>query len=59
MAGEKMRKLGFRKEHGLFNNSYFRGNITVLAVSGFFTNLGVGIIGIFMPEYFKNLGETP
>jgi len=40
----------------LFKNSYFRGNILVLAVSGAVANLGVGIIGLFMPEYFKRLG---
>jgi len=39
-----------------FKNSYFRGNIAVLAVSGAFTNLGAGIIGFFMPEYFQRLG---
>jgi len=40
----------------LFKNSYFRGNMLVLAVSGLFTNLGVGIISLFMPEYFRQLG---
>ena len=40
----------------LFKNSYFRGNILVLAVSGAVTNLGAGIIGLFMPEYFSRLG---
>jgi MFS family permease len=39
-----------------FKNSYFRGNIVVLAVSGAFTNLGAGVIGLFMPEYFRRLG---
>jgi len=39
-----------------FKNSYFQGNIAVLAVSGAFTNLGAGIIGLFMPEYFRRLG---
>jgi len=28
----------------------------VLAVSGVFTNLGAGIISLFMPEYFRRLG---
>jgi MFS family permease len=44
-----MRKCGFK-------NSYFRGNLLVLAVSGVVSNLGAGIIGLFMPEYFKRLG---
>jgi len=39
-----------------FKNSYFRGNLLVLAVSGVVSNLGAGIIGLFMPEYFKRLG---
>jgi MFS family permease len=39
-----------------FKSSYFRGNIVVLAVSGAFTNLGAGVIGFFMPEYFQRLG---
>jgi len=40
----------------LFKNSYLRGNLAVLAVSGVFANLGVGIIGLFLPEYFRRLG---
>jgi MFS family permease len=40
----------------LFKNSYLRGNLVVLAVSGAFTNLGAGIIGLFLPEYFRRLG---
>jgi MFS family permease len=39
-----------------FTHSYFRGNIVTLAVSGAFTSLGVGVIGLFMPEYFRRLG---
>ena len=41
---------------GWIKKSYFRGNISVLAVSGAFTNLGTGVIALFMPEYFKRLG---
>jgi MFS family permease len=40
----------------LFKNSFLRGNVVVLAVSGAFSNLGAGIIGVFMPEYFSRLG---
>jgi MFS family permease len=41
---------------GWLKNSFFRGNISVLAVSGAFTNLGAGAMGFFMPEYFQRLG---
>jgi MFS family permease len=41
---------------GWLKNSSFRGNIVVLAVSGAFTNLGAGVIGLFMPEYIQRLG---
>jgi len=51
-----MKKWIFVKAQGLFKNSYFRGNVFVLAVSGAFTNLGAGIIGLFVPEYFRRLG---
>jgi MFS family permease len=37
-------------------NSFLRGNISVLAVSGAFTSLGTGAMGFFMPEYFQRLG---
>jgi len=50
-AGEKMRNWSFK-------NSYFRGNVIVLAVSGAVTNLGAGIIGSYMPEYFRRLGGS-
>jgi len=40
----------------LVKNSYLRGNIAVLAVSSAFTNLGAGIIGLFLPEYFRLIG---
>ena len=40
---------------GWIKKSYFRGNISVLAVSGAFTNLGTGVIALFMPEYFTFL----
>jgi MFS family permease len=39
-------------------NSYFQRNTLVLAVSGAFTNLGAGVIGLFMPEYFRRLGGS-
>jgi len=51
-----MGKRVFGKGRGLFKNSYFQGNIFVLAVSGALTNLGAGIIGGFIPEYFQRLG---
>jgi MFS family permease len=47
--------MGFSKPSWL-KNSYFRGNISVLAVSGAFTNMGMGVMGLFMPEYFQRLG---
>jgi len=47
--------MGFRKA-GWLKNSFFRGNISVLAASGAFTNLGAGAMGFFMPEYFQRLG---
>lgn len=50
-----MKKFSLGKPDWL-ENSYFQGNIVVLAVSGAFTNLGAGVIGLFMPEYFKRLG---
>lgn len=50
-----MKRLRFR-EPNWFKSSYFQGNTVVLAVSGAFTNLGVGVIGLFMPEYFRRLG---
>jgi MFS family permease len=37
-------------------NSYLQGNVLVLAVSGALANLGAGIIGLFLPEYFRRLG---
>lgn len=36
--------------------SFFRGNIAVLAVSGAFTSLGAGMIGVYTPKYFLSLG---
>jgi len=51
-----MSKQVFSKKQDLFKNSYFRGNIVVLAASGVVTNLGAGIIGSYMPEYFRRLG---
>jgi MFS family permease len=51
----KDENMGFRKA-GWLKNSFFRGNISVLAVSGAFTNLGAGAMGLFMPEYFQRLG---
>jgi MFS family permease len=39
-----------------FKNSYFQRNTLVLAVSTAFANLGAGVIGYFMPEYFRRLG---
>lgn len=50
-----MKKLGISKA-GWLKNSFFRGNISILAVSGAFTNLGAGAMGLFMPEYFQRLG---
>jgi len=47
--------MGLRKANWL-KNSFFRGNISVLAVSGAFTNMGVGAMGLFTPEYFQRLG---
>jgi len=47
--------MGFSKA-GWLKNSFFRGNIIVLAVSGAFTNIGAGVMGFFMPEYFRRLG---
>ena len=47
--------MGFRKA-GWLKNSLFRGNISVLAVSGAFTNMGTGAMALFMPEYFQRLG---
>ncbi len=49
-----MREVGFSKTGWL--SSFFQGNMVVLAASGAFTNLGTGVIGIFMPEYFQRLG---
>ena len=46
--------MGFSKA-AWSKNSYFRGNISALAVSGAFGNLGAGAIGLFMPEYFQQL----
>jgi MFS family permease len=51
----KDENMGFRKA-GWLKNSFFRGNISVLAVSGAFTNLGAGAMGLFKPEYFQRLG---
>jgi len=50
-----MRKWSFAKSCWL-QNSYFKGNVVVLAVSGALSNLGTGTIGFFMPEYFRRLG---
>lgn len=47
--------MGFTKPSWL-KNSYLRGNIGVLAVSGAFTNMGTGAMALFMPEYFQRLG---
>jgi MFS family permease len=44
------------KDQGLFKNSFLRENIAVLAVSNAFANLGAGVIGVFMPEFFRRLG---
>jgi MFS family permease len=52
-----MRKLKLFKPNR-FKNSYFQRNTLVLAVSGAFTSLGAGVIGLFMPEYFRRLGGS-
>jgi MFS family permease len=39
-----------------FGNPYFQRNTLVLAVSTAFANLGAGVMGCFMPEYFRRLG---
>lgn len=36
--------------------SFFHGNLMVLAVSGAFSSLGAGMIGVYMPKYFLSLG---
>jgi hypothetical protein len=41
---------------GWLKNSYFRGNLSVLAISSAFTNMGTGAMALFMPEYFQRLG---
>jgi len=51
-----MMKWSFRKGRHLLRNPYLQGNIVVLAVSGAFTNLGAGVIGSYLPEYFSHLG---
>jgi MFS family permease len=48
--------MGFSSKTGWLKNSYFRGNNIALAMSGAFTNLGAGAMGLFMPEYFQRLG---
>jgi MFS family permease len=36
--------------------SFFHGNLMVLAVSGAFSSLGAGMMGVYMPKYFLSLG---
>lgn len=46
----------WKTEKLLSEFSFFKGNLLALAVSSAFTSLGIGMIGVYLPKYFLNIG---